>query len=206
MMVLGLVAALGVASASQAALVGSDVQLEYPNIASYDIVTTYDASTGELKAVGWPQAHQFVDGTLNPDFVGDPGGFVLQAKINNLGEADLTSTFNKIEVSGDLGDGLGTVELLKSTKLMTFGYEDATDAGLFYFRFYNEIDSNFAKIGDRIGVILSAGKLTVNFGNDFRSSNGKADTFVPVPTAAASGLVLLGLLGVRSARRKFVKA
>ena len=207
MMVMGLIAALGMASASQAALVGTEVTLDYPNVHSTDIRTSYDASTGILEAIGTPVELNRVEGVTDDFFTGgNDGDFYLKVKINNDGTADFNSSENKVLVRGDFGDGNGIVDIFGSHKLLTFGYDDAQGAGLFYFSFKNQVNSPIANGSMTLGVILSAGNVTADFSKNFNSTNGKADTFVPVPTSAASGLVLLGVLGAMAARRKFATA
>ena len=206
---------------AQAAVVGTQVPLTYPDVISYGVETSYNAQTGIFSASGTPTELVFGPGNISDSFYGgNPNDFQLNIKVDSNGNADFSSESNFLDVNGGFGEG-NVAPLFASTKLVAFGYDSNPTVGTFYFTFANNsVNSSIASIGDSINVILPAGNISTFgisplmvaptnpvFGQSFRVSGGKADVMpvsavVPVPTAAASGLALMAVLAGAGALRR----
>lgn len=206
---------------AQAAIVGTQVGLTYPDVISYGVETSYNAATGVFNAKGTPTEHVLGPGNINENFYGGNfGDFELNVVIDNNGVADFNNSANSLIVNGDFF-GEGNFPVFASTQFSAFGYDSNPVVGTFYFTFLNNtINSPAGSVGDTLNVILPAGNVSTFgisplnvlnpvFGQSFRVSGGKADVMpvdpgavVPIPTSAASGLVLMAVLAGAGALRR----
>ncbi|HZZ43307.1 MAG TPA: hypothetical protein VFE58_10245 [Tepidisphaeraceae bacterium] len=184
-----------------------------PDVISYPIGITYDASTGSFSATGSLGYGQWsVNGEPGIAYVISDSGidtFTLNAQIDNTGHL-ISGT---IAITGILTDSsyneLSTDGSVISGTLTNFGFTSTASGNPDLEFTFNANPGGSLNIGPKGGVILTMYDATpnpVSFANDFNDFGGStADTFampVPVPASVWTGTLLLGLLGLKSFSRR----
>lgn len=165
--------------------------LDSPDIASFFIETTYNASTDQLMATGF--ALSFDAGAESVFGIAN-GLYTLEATINEAGELQ-GGTVTIHGTIAALGYTSGT--LLEGT-LVDFGFS-ATDPMEFIF---TPMGGDLAlEYGDFGGIIMGQTGFNGSFSHNFGNGTAVADV-AAIPVPAAVWLMMSALAGLISIRRR----
>ena len=185
--------AVGVAGAAPLNLTQS-----YPDLAVFNVSTSYDADGTHFTAQGDVNQFTLADGVTWYTVVNTT--MSLDAQVDNDGQ--LVS--GTLTVQGVI-PGLGLVPdmLLLSADLTAFGFSGSGESTLFEFLADPDGGALETYFDPDLGVVLDPGTTTYSetttFTVDFCGSDGRADIFVPEP---ATLVLLAGGLLARAIRRR----
>ncbi len=169
-----------------------------PDIASFFIATSYNASTDVLTSTGIAATYD-LDGIAPPDFSITAGGFSLVVNVDATG-ALLPG--GSLSITGSI-PGLGaTTPLLLGTPT-AFGFSGAPLSQVFEFRVQLTGGSLAAAFPGEVGIIMNlgggfGGSFNTNFAN---SGTGVSDTARIVPAPLSAVALGFGLLAANRRRR-----